>query len=256
MMPRHLLIDGDVLVYQFANSCQVATRWERDLWTWHAKEPEGKAKLANYLDELLERLEADCLTVVLSDLDGNFRNNVYPPYKHGRRAGEKRPLLFKPLREFLFEEYGAVVFPNLEGDDTLGILATDPQIYNVDELIVCSIDKDMLTIPASHYNWTKPEKGIVCVTREEAAHNHLLQALTGDSTDGYPGCPGIGPVRAKRLFDTHGWTWETLLMAYAKAELDEEFALTQARCAFILHYPYYNQESGKVTMWSPETGGM
>jgi DNA polymerase-1 len=251
---RSLIIDGDVLVYQFAHSCQVETRWERDVWMWHANAQEARCKVAQYMDELLERTDSDELFVALSDLDGNFRKSVCSSYK-ANRAGIKRPLLFGELRRFFLEEYEAVVFPNLEGDDVLGIMGTDP-CHGDDEVVIASIDKDMKTVPGLHYDWTHHERGVVEITPWEAKRNHLIQTMTGDATDGYGGCPGIGPVRAAKVLegmDLHeekSW-WDEVVKAFRKAKLNEYCALEQARLAYILQYGDYDEDTHKVSLWEP-----
>ena len=40
---------------------------------------------------------------------------------------------------------------------------------------------------------------MLSVTEQEADKNFLMQCLTGDSTDGYPGVPGIGPKKTEAL---------------------------------------------------------
>jgi 5'-3' exonuclease len=48
------------------------------------------------------------------------------------------------------------------------------------------------------------------------------QVLVGDSTDNYPGCPGIGAVKANKLLDSmaEGESYVPhLLAAYTKAKL-------------------------------------
>jgi DNA polymerase-1 len=92
---------------------------------------------------------------------------------------------------------------------------------------------------------------LIDVTEEDAWRNFLTQTLTGDVTDGFPGCPGIGPVTAKKLLDTKGATWETVKHVYLKAGLTEEDALTQARCARILHESDWDFEKGEVILWNP-----
>jgi 5'-3' exonuclease len=63
---------------------------------------------------------------------------------------------------------------------------------------VVSIDKDMAQIPGWHVNPTKDDFPR-WVSEEEADYFLALQWLTGDSTDGIPGLPGIGPKKAEKL---------------------------------------------------------
>jgi DNA polymerase-1 len=85
----------------------------------------------------------------------------------------------------------------------------------------------------------------------------MLQTLTGDTTDGYPGCKGIGPVNADKVLEGLGTPeemWEAVVEAYRKKGFGREFALQQARCAFILRHGYWAPGTG-VKLWEPATAG-
>jgi DNA polymerase-1 len=84
------------------------------------------------------------------------------------------------------------------------------------------------------------------ITEAEADRTHLIQTLTGDRTDGYPGCPGIGEKRAEAIADGG---WSAVVESYEKAGLGEEYALTQARMAYILRHGDYKR--GTVRLWTP-----
>ena len=75
---------------------------------------------------------------------------------------------------------------SLEADDVLGILATEP---SNEERIIVSIDKDLYQIPAKVSKDGKTYEGY---QKNEANYWHMMQTLTGDSTDGYSGCPKVG----------------------------------------------------------------
>ena len=85
--------------------------------------------------------------------------------------------------------------PGLEADDVCGLLSTKPE--NKKQCVVVSNDKDLKTIPGMLYRPMSDE--MLSVTEQEADKNFLTQCLTGDSTDGYPGVPGIGPKKAEAL---------------------------------------------------------
>jgi DNA polymerase-1 len=254
---RHLLIDGDVLVYRFAHGSQILVKWTRDLWATYGLEDPAKLHVSEFITELREQLEADIVTVVLSDLDGNFRHQFVDAEYKANRAGVVRPILFTVLRAFLFEEYAAVMEPDLEGDDLLGLLATQP---SNDEFIICTIDKDLLTVPGLHFNWDKAEPGDdgtlqpTCVDDAEAYYNHMTQTLTGDATDGYKGVPGVGPVKAAKLLEPlpleRMWD-EGVVPAFEKAGLSEEVALMNARCARVLRGDDYDFKTKTVRLWEP-----
>lgn len=168
-------------------------------------------------------------------------------------------MLLKFLREIAGEKYDVAVMPTLEGDDVIGIMATGKAapVY-----VICSIDKDLKTIPGSHYNFGSNE--FFEVTREEADYWHMIQTLTGDTTDGYSGCPGVGIKTAEKILQTakgeapwsslenlNGMYWQAVVKAYAKAGFGEEEALVQARVARILRFDDYDFASKQVKLWTP-----
>ena len=123
----------------------------------------------------------------------------------------------------------------------MGVLATD-------NTIIVSDDKDLQTIPGRLYR--PATKELKTITPEEADRSHLIQALTGDVTDGYKGCPKVGPVSAEKILEEG--TWEEVVGAYQKAGLGEEFALSQARVARILREGEWNPITEEVQLWNPK----
>jgi 5'-3' exonuclease len=65
-----------------------------------------------------------------------------------------------------------------------------------EQSVIVSIDKDLLQIPGSHYNFVKSE--FTEVSEEEGMFSFYIQLLMGDSTDNVSGCPGIGPKKAEK----------------------------------------------------------
>jgi DNA polymerase-1 len=76
-----------------------------------------------------------------------------------------------------------------------------------------------------------------------------MQTLTGDKTDGYPGLEGIGPVKADKILKEG--TYEEVLQAYRNAGFNDEFALSQARCARILRHGEYDWATKEIKLWNP-----
>ena len=92
----------------------------------------------------------------------------------------------------------------------------------------------------------------------------FLQALKGDTVDGYGGCPRIGQKRAWKLLhpikkkkikaiERPAEYWKAILTAYTKAGLDETYALQQARVARILTNSDYDFTKQKEILWTPPT---
>ncbi|MET3601136.1 hypothetical protein [Martelella mangrovi] len=248
-MKRTLLIDADVTAYQAASAVEEALEIEPDYWVWSCDFKRVKARIEENIAFFMQELKADDYILCLTDSAGNFRREVYPGYK-GNRVKVKRPLALKPAKEWMIEELNAYFRPRLEGDDILGILATHPHLVPGEKVIV-SLDKDMKTVPGLYYR--NPDDGLVLITEAEAERYFFNQVLTGDVTDGYPGCPGVGPKKAEKILGDLGGAeaWQAIVAAYEKAGLTEADALTQARCARILHASDYDFKRKEPKLWNP-----
>lgn len=242
---RIALIDADVNAFASAVAVEKSIDWGDGIWTLHADEDEGRRIFTTSIDKIMEKVEADKVILAFSGKQ-NWRKEVLPTYK-ANRADVRQPLIRRALTEWAKGEYECFVRPTLEGDDVLGILATKER-KGKDEYIICTIDKDLKTIPGLHYN-TKHDVQFE-VTVEEADRWHLTQTLIGDATDGYPGCPGIGPVAAKKILDKD-CSWAAVVAAYEKAGFGEEEALVQARVARICRAEDYNFKTKTVKLWTP-----
>jgi DNA polymerase-1 len=128
----------------------------------------------------------------------NFRKVLYPDYKFSRPP---KPPLYKPLFNAIkgINQSKWIAHEQLEADDAIGLAATAGRVENP---IICSIDKDLRTIPGWHYSWMHDDwPGYV--SGEEASMNWLTQLLMGDSCDGIRGMEGIGPVKARKMIEDH-----------------------------------------------------
>lgn len=256
------LIDADILAYQAATVSEQAYDWGDGLWTLHSFEADAIRTFESLVDSILWEVKAQESFLAFSD-SANWRKSVLPTYK-SNRAGVRKPMLLKFLREYASSEYRCISTPELEGDDVLGIWATEQQeLGPIKKYVVCSIDKDFKTIPGDHYNFQKNE--FYKISEHEADYWHMYQALTGDTTDGYSGCPGVGPKGAEKILQAardelepvftveqaREVFWKHVVKAYAKAGLGEEEALVQARVARILRAEDYNDIEKQVILWSP-----
>lgn len=238
-----LLLDGDILLYQSAAFNEEALEISPGYWTWHVEESKVLKTINDKLDYLMELLDADDYVICLSD-ETNFRKTLTETYK-GKRSNLKRPILLKKLRQDFIDK-GAVVWPNLEADDILGIMSTSEK-----DCIVVSADKDLKTIPGWFFKDT--EIGLQEITQEQADYYHMYQTLTGDPIDGYSGIVGVGPVAAEKIL-AKGATWENVLSAFTKKGYTEEYALLQARLARILRASDWDFETKQPILWTPQGG--
>lgn len=241
--PRQLLIDGDVIIHQSCLASQFELEDEQnEIIVMQCNLEEAFRLIRERIDFLLEASDAESYKFCLSS-GSNFRKDLDPSYKAHRKSTRK-PLGFSRVRSWTEGDPHSVSYPRVEADDTLGILATIPN--SPWEPVIWSIDKDLMQIPGLHLSSNGEE--VSEVTPRDGEIMHLYQTLVGDTADGYPGCPGIGPVQAGELA-VGGWDY--VLDAFEDANLTEEDALLQARLAFILQHNYYNTSTHKVKAWKP-----
>ena len=238
------LIDADVLAYQAASQAEKEIHWGDDMWTLHSFESDVLNYFEDKIKELLEKVDAEKYILAFSS-PNNFRNTILPTYKN-TRIGKRKPMLLQWIKARAIENHPTYLIPTLEGDDCLGILAT----LDLEQTVICSIDKDFKTIPGRFYDFGRGTDSII--TEEEADWWHMYQTLTGDITDGYKGCPGVGDVGARKVLAQTGDPWTNVVAAYVKAGLNEAAALQQARVARILRSSDYDFDKKEVILWEPK----
>ena len=250
---KTLLIDGDIFIYRITAASEIPIEWDNDLWTLHSDLDYCKEALDRQITEYKTALNADNIVIALSP-PTNFRYRIYPQYKSNRK-GKRKPITYHPLKNYTICSYNTYQRPDIEGDDILGILATSPVIIKGDKTIV-SLDKDMRTIPCTYCDMRDPITEVT-VTEDEANYRHMLQTLTGDTADGYPGCPGIGAVTAEKILTatdgTYPEMWKAVIKTYEKKGLSEETALIQAQIARICRRDDYDFKKKEVIPWTPPT---
>jgi DNA polymerase-1 len=212
------LIDGDLVTYRCAAVCENAGE---GLAIWQTDQ---------LVSRILEDVNADNWKIYLSG-DNNFRFAIFPDYKANRRD-QPKPKHLERLREYLVLEHNAIIADGCEADDELGIEGTR---LGPDGAIICSLDKDLLQIPSTNYNFHRRE--LRRIPPEEGLRTFYEQVLIGDSVDNISGCRGIGKAKAPKLlaecrteFDYVEATWR----AYEAAGQSEQDFIRTCRLCFIL----------------------
>jgi 5'-3' exonuclease len=236
-----LLIDADYIVYKSCAANETEIDWGDDLITVTSRFSEAYDMVKRELSNIAAALGCFDNSILFFSDSINFRKSIDPDYKGHRNR--KKPCGYKRVINKLKEEYEVVVMPQLEADDALGIYATKESGH-----ILCSPDKDMRQIPGQLYDLTQD---VSTITPEMGRRWHLIQTLAGDQTDGYGGVPGIGIKRAEALFEKEGYTWETVVKAFADKDLDEAVALQNARLAKILQCTDYDFTNQEPRLWTP-----
>ena len=236
------LIDCDFIVYKNCAAAETEIDFGDDIILVASRFSEALRLVEEDLYRIAEDLGCFDDSILFFSDSVNFRKAIDPDYKGHRNR--KKPCGYKRVINALKETFPVVVLPQLEADDAMGIYATKEPGQHV----IVSPDKDMRQIPGDLYNLKDP---VETIDEEEARRWHLIQTLAGDQTDGYAGVPGIGIKRAVALFEKEGYTWETVVNAFAAKDLDEDVALRNARLAKILHFENYDFDTKTVKHWLP-----
>ena len=266
-MKTTILLDADVPAYRFA--CRGATTFdwgddkEDEPYTQSPSIEYATDNMLQHVNDLKDRLNAHRVVLAFSDKDRskNWRFDVLPSYK-SNRVDKPKPEIYWQLEEILEQHYDCFRKPGLEGDDVLGILATNNRIIKGHKVIV-TIDKDLKTIPNRTLKGSTnallhlPKYGpgeVTEPTEQEADHYWMYQTLIGDTTDGYKGCPGVGPVRANKELGLpqdgclEVW-WPIVVEVYKSKGLGIEDALMQARVARICRAEDYDYRNKRALPW-------
>tara|TARA_B100000035_G_scaffold314354_1_gene330403 strand:- start:536 stop:1345 length:810 start_codon:yes stop_codon:yes gene_type:complete len=185
-MSKIALIDADSLMYYEMGAATLE---------------EAIAGIDLRINTILSETEADEYMGFLT-LGRCFRYKVAKTkgYKYNR-SGAMKPPIFYALRAYLQQDpYNFISVDGLEADDCVSVYASQIAETEGDSYVVCSPDKDVLKqVPGSHYNYQKMEW--VHTSDKDAEAFLWKQTLMGDSTDGIPGIPGLGPKTADKLID-------------------------------------------------------
>jgi 5'-3' exonuclease len=179
------LIDGDILVYKagFAVEKRIYTLYVNDIEVKFDEkvtktvikkylkshgiaregvrvtsrcelEPESHAIqiTKTIIKRILEETKAESYKIFITANDkSNFRYKIatIQSYKGNRKA--PKPFYYDKIRSYLTSSWGAIEVRGQEADDQLGIENTLLSSQGIHS-IICSIDKDLLMIPGTHYN--------------------------------------------------------------------------------------------------------
>lgn len=183
---KHILIDGDALVYRSCTTQEVATAEES----------------CDYFDSIVDWIlwqlqdfpDDKSYTIFLSG-HKNYRKLLYPDYK-ANREGNVKPENFNEVYNHCKDNWNTVICNGYEADDGISMDCHKRGFKNV---VIVSSDKDFKQLPVeifNTYHWKR-----YTVTKAEARKNFWTQVLTGDSIDNIKGCKGIGPRKAEKILN-------------------------------------------------------
>ena len=236
-----MLVDGDLLAYKLTSSLEEVIDWGNDNWTLWSDFKIAKQLWTQSIAFYMGLTKSKNPVICFSDTK-NFRKQLDSSYKSYRKKIRK-PICYKALKDWIMKTHTCFVNKGLEGDDTIGLLATGA---NKDDCVIISGDKDMRTIPA--WQLCIIDDQLEKVDNQLADYHFCTQVLTGDISDGYKGCVGVGAIKASRvLLDKKDLPelWEAVIKEYSRNKYSIDDAYHQARLARILREGEYNYETHK-----------
>ncbi|MEK7163823.1 MAG: 5'-3' exonuclease H3TH domain-containing protein [Patescibacteria group bacterium] len=200
---------------------------------WRNRSGEATAGVYGFLSILLksiEDLKPTHLAIVFDDPSPTFRHLMYVGYQTNR---EKDRQISEDIwgqidkLKVVFEKVGIQTFQlsGFEADDIIGTIGTQatstspsnpsPNLGEGGRVIIITGDRDLMQLVNDQVNLYMSFKGIsdmIIVDRDRVKERLGIwpeqvidyKALVGDSSDNYPGIPGIGPVMAKKLIEEFG----------------------------------------------------
>jgi hypothetical protein len=240
----HVNIDGDIIVYS------VGFASEGDPVAFVLK------SVNSMVSDIVVACDADTYTVLLTGKD-NYRHDVatIAPYK-GNRKDSSKPEHYDEIRQHILNKLNGEEIHGEEADDQLGIRAVQHGH------IIATLDKDLNTVPGTHYNWRNKE--LYEVSETEAMHFFYTQLLTGDATDNIPGMfKMVGRKASKKIKDgllectTPAACYQYVYDQYAEGYeavgmlLDQMHETVTAWLTEIGQLLYIRQADGEV--WTPPT---
>lgn len=153
----------------------------------------------------------------------DWRRRICPEYKRNRSAAAFRSEAygddwlreFSAVREFCNDaQILQWSVPQFEADDLLATASREAYRLLPDvKVILASDDKDILQLAADGRVWVRTLGRDGVLTDAETVelmygvlpqNLPMLRALAGDPSDGIPGLPGIGPVKAAHMLNASG----------------------------------------------------
>jgi len=160
---------------------------------------------------LISDLDPSHIAICFDRSEPTFRHTAFEKYQSHRPAMDEGLSVQFDVARKVAQAFGIPVFDKVgyEADDLIGTIAQNCK-KEIDSVVIVTGDRDILQLVDDKVSVFLPTKGIsegklmgvteviekMGVTPSQVAD---LKALTGDSSDNYPGVPGVGPKTAVNL---------------------------------------------------------
>ncbi len=209
-MNRLFLIDAYALIYRsyyaFINAPRINSK---------GMNTSTVMGFCNTLNEVLTKEKPTHLAVAF-DHGKTFRHEAYPPYKAQREETPEDIRASIPVIKDILKAFRIPILQvdGFEADDIIGTIAHKANKEGMDCYMVTP-DKDYAQLVSEHVFMYRPRHGggyetmgvkEVCDKYGISSTDQVIDllGLMGDSSDNFPGCPGVGEKTAVKLITQFG----------------------------------------------------
>ena len=171
----------------------------------------------NTLEEILTKENPDYIGVAFDPHGPTFRHEAFPDYKAQREETPEGIRFAVPIIKDVLKAYRIPVLEvsGFEADDVIGTLAKQSESIEGIDTYMMTPDKDYGQLVAKNVKMYKPrfDGGFDVLGEQEVKAKYGISdvkqvidllGLMGDSSDNYPGCPGVGEKTAVKLINEFG----------------------------------------------------
>ncbi|MBR2153710.1 MAG: DNA polymerase I [Bacteroidaceae bacterium] len=169
------------------------------------------------LEEVLTKENPDYIGVAFDVHGPTFRHEAFPEYKAQREETPDGIKFGVPVIKDILKAYNIPIMeaPGFEADDIIGTLATQGHDFKDIDIYMMTPDKDYGQLVHGNVKMYKPrhDGGYDILNEQDIINKYGLErteqvidllGLMGDSSDNFPGCPGVGEKTAVKLIKEFG----------------------------------------------------
>ena len=171
----------------------------------------------NTLEEILTKENPEYIGVAFDPHGPTFRHEAFPEYKAQREETPEGIRFAVPIIKDVLKAYRIPILEvqGYEADDVIGTLAKQSESIEGINTYMMTPDKDYGQLVAKNVKMYKPrfDGGFDILGEQEVKAKYGINevkqvidllGLMGDSSDNYPGCPGVGEKTAVKLINEFG----------------------------------------------------
>ena len=226
------LIDADSIVF--------IAHWDSDNKTYDKPLEVIKQSIDSLISSILINTKASKYLGYVGYTKAQFRYDAYPEYKANRKDREPLPF-YKEAKQHMVDHWGFIPLHGIEADDVVNMLK-----IKLDNSFICAIDKDLLQLEGTHYNYKTNEW--VTTSEQEADLYFWESMIIGDSVDNIKGLEGKGKAFATKLLaniddveSLRNTVFEEYINQYGEYKGIEKF-YQNYKCLKIMDGEYFGEE--------------